>query len=287
MGCSLKKKENTMIRIKHCAIIPFCVFLISFGCSNENPNAPDENGDEFPYLIGGDTLELGNALKISAELFAGNLWLPAGATDLLLRFSEGGTTIQLDSISVQITMEMRNGMMHGTPIDTMYWDDQLHAYRLRILWVMPNRSESGDTLGIWRLIVRGVLSQEILTFEFFPQVFPSPWVQNFHSMVDSSIVFSFFYISKAQLGINECLLWLYRKQGENFLPIDNWTVVMDVSMPSMGHGSPNNIAPKFERRGRYRGQVNFTMYGEWLIAMSFSDELSQFVGSVEYTVSLP
>jgi hypothetical protein len=36
-------------------------------------------------------------------------------------------------------------------------------------------------------------------------------------------------------------------------------------MPSMGHGSPNNINPLHIKNGHYKGKVNFTMTGDWRI----------------------
>lgn len=38
-------------------------------------------------------------------------------------------------------------------------------------------------------------------------------------------------------------------------------------MPSMGHGSPNNVNPVHIEKGHYRGKVNFTMTGEWQIKL--------------------
>lgn len=38
-------------------------------------------------------------------------------------------------------------------------------------------------------------------------------------------------------------------------------------MPSMGHGSPNNVNPAHVANGHYAGTVNFTMTGAWRINM--------------------
>ncbi|MDD4968308.1 MAG: FixH family protein [Paludibacter sp.] len=47
------------------------------------------------------------------------------------------------------------------------------------------------------------------------------------------------------------------------------TVEITPEMPSMGHGSPNNVNPVFIGNGHYRGAVNFTMTGSWRINMVF------------------
>jgi hypothetical protein len=34
-------------------------------------------------------------------------------------------------------------------------------------------------------------------------------------------------------------------------------------MPTMNHGSPNNVNPVHKGNGHYKGKVNFTMTGLW------------------------
>lgn len=47
------------------------------------------------------------------------------------------------------------------------------------------------------------------------------------------------------------------------------TVEITPEMPSMGHGSPNNVNPVSMGNGHYLGTVNFTMSGAWRINMVF------------------
>ncbi len=50
---------------------------------------------------------------------------------------------------------------------------------------------------------------------------------------------------------------------------DDFTVEITPEMPSMGHGSPNNVNPVLTTMGHYVGSVNFTMTGAWRINMVF------------------
>lgn len=50
---------------------------------------------------------------------------------------------------------------------------------------------------------------------------------------------------------------------------DDFTVEITPEMPSMGHGSPNNVNPVLTSMGHYVGTVNFTMTGAWRINMVF------------------
>jgi len=47
------------------------------------------------------------------------------------------------------------------------------------------------------------------------------------------------------------------------------TVEITPEMPSMGHGSPNNVNPVSIGKGHYMGSVNFTMTGAWRINVVF------------------
>ena len=50
---------------------------------------------------------------------------------------------------------------------------------------------------------------------------------------------------------------------------NDFTVEITPEMPSMGHGSPNNVNPVLTTMGHYVGIVNFTMTGAWRINMVF------------------
>lgn len=55
----------------------------------------------------------------------------------------------------------------------------------------------------------------------------------------------------------------------NFPCCSEMTVEITPEMPSMGHGSPNNINPVLTSNGHYSGKVNFTMTGAWRVNMTF------------------
>jgi hypothetical protein len=69
---------------------------------------------------------------------------------------------------------------------------------------------------------------------------------------------------KPQVGINYFEIVLHKKTSMmNFPAIENYTVEIEPVMPSMGHGSPNNVNPVHMGMGHYLGKVNFTMTGLW------------------------
>ena len=51
----------------------------------------------------------------------------------------------------------------------------------------------------------------------------------------------------------------------NFPICSDLSIEIIPEMPSMGHGSPNNVHPVYAGNGHYKGTVNFTMTGDWRI----------------------
>ena len=83
---------------------------------------------------------------------------------------------------------------------------------------------------------------------------------------NNKLVLSIIEPSKPKVGINDIEFTLHRKVSMMDWPADDsYTIEITPEMPSMGHGSPNNINPVSSGNGHYKGKVNFTMTGEWKI----------------------
>lgn len=54
----------------------------------------------------------------------------------------------------------------------------------------------------------------------------------------------------------------------SFPAVTDLTVEITPEMPSMGHGSPNNVNPAHTSNGHYMGSVNFTMTGDWRVHLT-------------------
>lgn len=77
--------------------------------------------------------------------------------------------------------------------------------------------------------------------------------------------------TKAVVGINDFEVVVYKKiNGMEYVPVDDYSIVIEPTMPSMGHGSPNNVNPVIISDGHYKGKVNFTMSGLWQIKLKIS-----------------
>lgn len=76
--------------------------------------------------------------------------------------------------------------------------------------------------------------------------------------------------SKPKVGINDMEIAIYKKVSMMSWPADSsLSVTLTPTMPTMGHGSPNNVDPVHKGKGHYKGKVNFTMTGLWRLNLDF------------------
>jgi len=72
--------------------------------------------------------------------------------------------------------------------------------------------------------------------------------------------------STPKVGLNEIEFTIHQMAGMMSFPADDsYAIEIDPKMPSMGHGSLNNVNPVNTGNGHYKGKVNFTMTGDWTI----------------------
>ena len=96
----------------------------------------------------------------------------------------------------------------------------------------------------------------------FPFVSPADSAKYFVGLVPGT---------KTIVGANDLELVVYRKMSLMSFPADSSLTISFVpTMPSMGHGSPNNVDPVHTSNGHYKGKVNYTMTGTWKLAIKIS-----------------
>ncbi len=99
----------------------------------------------------------------------------------------------------------------------------------------------------------------------------SPRLKSFISRHDNSKIFvALLEPANPKVGVNDLEIGIYRSNSMMHYPADSsLKVIVTPEMPTMGHGSPNNVDPTHAGNGRYKGKVNFTMTGLWHLNMDF------------------
>lgn len=223
-----------------------------------------------------DAFAIGSATKV--ELWSGTA-LNTGYQKLYIALSDSASGKALSRSSVQILpmMDMdMNGVKtsHSAPLEnpeSMDADNTL--FPCAAVFTMPSTGESGK----WRMIV--MVKKEGQTkygkAEMAIQVKQSQpeRVKNMTAADGSKIIIAYISPSSPKVGVNDFEIAVFKKLDMmTFSADDNYSIIMTPEMPSMGHGSPNNVNPALTKNGHYKGKVNFTMTGDWRINLVLNKE---------------
>lgn len=85
--------------------------------------------------------------------------------------------------------------------------------------------------------------------------------------------------SGVKVGMNPYVLTVHEVGEHDFAAQTALDIGFEPEMPTMGHGSPNNVKPVHKANGNYEGVVNLTMPGLWHLDFTLGD-----LGSVQYAI---
>lgn len=186
---------------------------------------------------------------------------------LVTKDLNSGELLKDGSLSINPMMDM--GMhMHSAPFVNPAGSapNEKGLYLASVVFIMP-----GNTTQKWTLNVKyknnSTGREGDYAFPIEVGAGTNRLIQNFTASDDSARIFISWKLTETpQVGINEFVVQAhYRKNMMEFPPLDNLLIEMEPEMPTMGHGSPDNVHPVFQSAGTYVGKVNFTMTGLWKI----------------------
>jgi hypothetical protein len=103
----------------------------------------------------------------------------------------------------------------------------------------------------------------------------------------SKLVLSLLQPVNPKVGVNDIEFTIHTKAGMMDWPQDDtYTIEITPEMPSMGHGSPNNVNPVSVGNGHYKGKVNFTMTGEWKVNVVVKKDGADVSKNLFFTITL-
>ncbi len=172
-------------------------------------------------------------------------------------------------LSPEMTMLM-NGMTkkHGCPVENPVYIASDKIYKGALQFTMP--SSEGNTWALQLKVTNknngksGIANCNI-------QV-KNPALSRVKSVTTTNgkkLSIALVQPAKPIVGVNDIELSIFSQiDGYTYEPATIYQVVEDIEMPSMGHGSPNNVNPQLVTAGHYKGKVNYTMTGDWRINLS-------------------
>ncbi len=211
--------------------------------------------------------------------------IKVGYNKLYISVKEDHDTPRLTDATVMLMpmMDMMT-MSHSAPAEQPGAADADGFYVGAVVFVMP----TDPAMGTWTVtlsITRNGVTESVDV----PLEVASPAYARMRSLTaadDSSKLFlSLVAPADPIVGINDFEITAHQRVSMMSWPaVNDLTFEIVPEMPSMGHGSPNNVNPVIAENGHYKGKVNFTMDGEWVVHVNMT-RAGKVVGTVDYTIN--
>ena len=223
--------------------------LVFVSCKKEDVK-PDENPIE--------KIKLGEAITSNNEKIT--LWSDAALTTGFHKIYLSVTDVANKNLSnatvvFQPLMDMGT-MKHSSPVEQPVYNSTSSLYEGAIVFTMPS--------GTNKWMVNVTVNGEMKTIDVDIPDAKTKLTGTYVGTDDTKYVVALIPSKKWQVGMNDLEILISRNQMMMaFPPVDDFKIVFTPEMPSMGHGSPNNVNPVNIGNGRYKGKVNYTMTGDW------------------------
>ena len=251
----------------------FILLLVvsDFACDNSEEVIPDNPFDNMALINTGETGF--DAYKVdiymSEEPFVGYNNIYVDVYDSIT--NERATDWGLSFAPMMTMMTDLGTMMHSCPLEQPSYNTEFKAYFGAAVFIMPTTD-----MGNWNFELKYEYASNSgsISFPLTVTEKDNPAMVSFESEADETIKYFIALIepNKPDVGINEFEIGIYTKESMMSFPsVASHTVVIEPEMPSMGHGSPDNVNPVDSGIGHYKGSVNFTMTGLWRVHMDISN----------------
>lgn len=196
--------------------------------------------------------------NMKVTLWADVPTLTVAYTPLYVTLENESGKVTNKSVHIHPEMDMHT-MAHGSPVEQPVFDHVAGLYAGAVVFTMP----SGD-MGSWKLAVEVDGHAVDLPVTVNPTPNNTKLVGSFVGADDERYTVSLVQPYAPKTGVNDLEILVSRRENmHDFPPVDGLEIEFEPEMPSMGHGSPNNVNPVGVGKGRYRGKANFTMTGDW------------------------
>lgn len=266
--------------MKNCTLFSVIIFVVTLMSCSKNDTGVTPT---IPTSIQKIKLAEGFTAGTKLELYADDT-LRTGYNRLYIRALDSATNavIRDAQFTLNPTMDM-GSMTHSCPTEqptssqisgdlfpaaaifTMDGNDA-QQWSLSISFRSTARKEGSLTFPI--SVVKGMFPPKIL--------------------LDSNgneMILAMLPLAKPIVGMNDVEFAVFSNTSDVYTPIDDLTMTITPEMPSMGHGSPNNVNPTTKGNGHYTGKVNFIMTGEWKINLALN-RAGTIVGKQFFMITL-
>lgn len=195
--------------------------------------------------------------------------LEVGYNDFSLGlYTNDGEWLSNSHLSIMPMMHMTEmDMMHSAPYEADEHDASMDMMQIfAAVFVMPS------AMGDWTLDVSIMeMDSEFQGEVKLPVTVTAPELTRLKSTSEGYFVTM---INNPDFAVdsNDIEFTVHKRESMMSWPaVEGLTIEIEPEMPAMGHGSPNNVNPEHVGNGHYKGIVNFTMTGDWVINVIVKD----------------
>jgi hypothetical protein len=243
-----------------------CIAAVISSCSKDNIPEPDPTLGLTKQAEG---FAAGAAVKV--VVYTKETSINTGYNKFYIALYDSVSGNRIEDAHIRLTPMMNMGMMqHSAPYENPVSEEAInHLYPCSVVFIMSSMG------GSWTVKVN--VHNHLTGKEGFitiPFTVTDPVKSKQNSFTAShngeKYFISLIEPSSPKVGINDMEIAIYKKLSMmSFLADSSLSVILTPEMPSMGHGSPNNVNPVHIGNGHYKGKVNFTMTGLWKLNMDY------------------
>ncbi len=255
--------------------VAFVTVLLMAGCSEKSTQPTDNGNPEGSLLKVGEGEDQGYKVELYSEkTFA------VGYHRIYVKLTKTSTGALVDRAAVSVVPMMDMGAMkHSAPHEDHEGVSAINGlFHCAVNFIMAGmwelrvnfRDEENGTEG------EVVMNINVAAGNMLKSVAGTDGKNYFITLVKPE---------KPVVGMNDFEITVhYRETMMSFPAVEDLAVKMEPTMPSMGHGSPNNVDPTHQQNGHYLGKVNFTMTGDWRVDLDLARGDSLLHTSFDITI---
>lgn len=255
-----------------------CLWIVS--CSDD-----ENNPTEQPELVF-VTENVTQSGNYSVMMLAGDtLFEGYNKVYLDIKNESSGQTIEQANVTLFPLMNMTN-KKHAAPVENPGSFIGTSGYfEGAVVFIMPSNPDEGWTLDI-AFDIDGNNDTAHLVIPVVNSL-EEPKKINVISNIDGTVYFvSLIAPTEPTIGVNDLEFAVFYKQDMmNFPPAEDLSITIVPEMPSMDHGSPNNVNPTHTENGHYKGKVNFTMTGWWRVNLTLNNGSGQINNDAYFDIT--
>jgi len=250
--------------IKKCVYI-FLISILFSSCKNDEPII----ANQVKYLKIGEVVSSGSSFNVGIystdSLFV-------GYNKVYFKITEKSTAIQVNHASIVLHPLMNMGTTSHAcpfenPLDSLTSDGYFKGAILFSMAGTNSWSLSADITSNGKTeTVNFALDKVIATNPAKKIVVMDSVSTGTNTWTVTKYPVTMIAPSEWKVGINPIEFTVHTMASMMSFPCcSDLTLEITPEMPSMGHGSPNNVNPISIGNGHYLGSVNFTMTGAWRV----------------------